>query len=61
MNDTPEMVQWRNIRKVVKELADFCFESPSHPQYGHCHVALTTSLTAKDGLQVTLEPLPKSK
>lgn len=45
--------QWRNITKVVKALADFCFGSPNDPTYGHCHVALTTSLTAKDGLDVT--------
>lgn len=56
--DTPEQVQWRNIRKVVKALADHCFGSPDHPQYGTYHVALTTSLTAKDGVDVQLEPLP---
>lgn len=56
--DTPEMVQWRNIRKVVKELADLCFGSPDDLKYGSCHIALTTSLTAKDGLHTTLEPLP---
>ena len=55
-----QAVQWRNIKKVVKALADLCFESPEHPKYGHCHVAVTTSLTASDGLDVTalrLEPL----
>ena len=45
--------QWRNITKVVKALADLCFGSPNDPTYGHCHVAITTSLTAKDGLDVT--------
>lgn len=52
-------VQWRNIKKVVNALADLCFGSPEHPQWGVAHVALTTSLTSKDGLQIELEPLPK--
>jgi hypothetical protein len=59
--ETPEEVQWRNIRKVVKALADHCFGSPDDPKYGLYHVALTTSLTAKDGPTFQLEPLPKSK
>lgn len=55
-----EEIQWRNIRKVVKRLADHLFESPQHPSYGTYHVALTTSLTAKDGVGIgftELEPL----
>lgn len=53
--------QWRNIRKVVKALADHCFGSPTDPQYGVYHVALTTSLTAKDGIgHIDLEPLSPS-
>ena len=55
---TANEVQWRNIKKVVRALADLCFGSPNDPKYGHCHVALTTSLTAKDGIVVELEPLP---
>lgn len=54
----PEQVQWRNIQKVVRELAAFCFGSASDPSYGSAYTALVTSLTAKDGLQVKLEPLP---
>ncbi len=58
-NRTANEIQWRNIRKVVRALADLCFESPEHPKYGTCHTALTTSLTAKDGLgPIDLEPLP---
>ncbi|HET8687512.1 MAG TPA: hypothetical protein VFM18_12730 [Methanosarcina sp.] len=52
-------IQWRNIKKVVKGLADFCFGSPNDPRYGHYHVMLTTSLTAKDGMDIStlnLEP-----
>ena len=55
-----EAAQWRNIKKVIKALADFCFGSKDNPKYGHCHLALTNSLTAKDGLDVSklgLEPL----
>ncbi len=56
---TANEIQWRNIRKVVRTLADLCFESPEHPKYGTYHTALTTSLTAKDGLgPIDLEPLP---
>lgn len=54
-------IQWRNIRKVVRALADLCFGSADHPQYGHCHQAIVNSLTAKDGLDISaldLEPLP---
>lgn len=54
-----EQVQWRNIRNVVKQLADFCFESKDHPKYGSSWLAITHALTAKDGIQPMLEPLPK--
>lgn len=53
-------IQWRNIRKVVDALADFCFGSQDDPRWGVAHVAIRTSLTAKDGLDVQalkLEPL----
>lgn len=53
-----ETVQWRNIQKVVKELASFCFGSASDPKFGIAYTAIVTSLTAKDGLNVQLEPLP---
>ena len=55
-----EEIQWRNIHKVVNALADLCFGGPKDPQYGIMHVAITTSLTAKDGLDTSnlgLEPL----
>lgn len=55
-----QAVQWRNIRKVVKALADLCFGGPNDPRYGIMHTAITTSLTAKDGLDIStlgLEPL----
>jgi hypothetical protein len=54
---TAEQVQWRNIQKVVRELAAFCFGSAADPTYGSCYTALVNSLTAKDGVQVKLEPL----
>lgn len=56
-----EAVQWRNITKVVNALADFCFGSRSDSRWGHAHIAITQSLTANDGLDVSaigLEPLP---
>lgn len=53
-----ETIQWRNIRAAAKQLADFCFGSPDDPKYGSCHVAVTTSLTARDGVDLVLEPLP---
>ena len=58
--DTNEMIQWRNIRKVVKAIADYCFESGTHPDYGVAHTAVSTVLYASDGLQVELEPLNHS-
>jgi len=64
MNEKPqhvptlEEIQWRNIKKVVRAIADLCFESKDHPQYGTCHLAVVNSLTAKDGLgHIELEPL----
>lgn len=58
MAESLEAVQWRNIRSAVKQLADFCFGTPDDVRWGTCHVALTTSLTAKDGVELVLEPLP---
>jgi hypothetical protein len=57
-----EQVQYRNICKTVKALADLCFGSQDHPKYGNCWVAIVNSLSAKDGLDwqaLHLEPLPK--
>ena len=59
-----EEIQWRNIRKVVNALADFCFGSQDDPQWGVSHLVIRTSLTAKDGLDVStlgLEPLYTAK
>lgn len=53
-------VQWRNIQKVVKEVADFCFGGHDHlgsVSLAAAHCAVVTSLTAKDGINVQLEPL----
>jgi hypothetical protein len=52
-----ETIQWRNIRKVVKELATFCFGGPDNKDFGACYIALVNSLTAKDGISVKMEPL----
>lgn len=55
-----EQVQWRNIQKVVKEVADFCFGGHDHlgsVSLAAAHCAVVTSLTAKDGINVQLEPL----
>jgi hypothetical protein len=49
MSQHPEAIQWRNVRKIVKALADWGFGSPNDPNYGHCHITMTTGLTAKDG------------
>jgi hypothetical protein len=57
-----EMIQWRNIRKVVKGLADLCFGSQDDPRWGVAHLAIVNSLSAKDGLDIStlkLEPLSK--
>lgn len=59
-NSSLETIQHRNICKVVRALADLCFESPSHPKYGIMHTAVVNSLTASDGLDwvaLNLEPL----
>lgn len=55
-----EAIQWRNIKKVVKALADFNFGSADDKRWGIAHISLTHSLIAKDGLDVDalgLEPL----
>jgi hypothetical protein len=59
--DSPEEVQWRNIRAVVKTLADWAFESQDHPKWGSAWLAMVTGLTAKDGPQFLLEKLPPSR
>lgn len=61
MSNHPEAIQWRNVRKIVKALADWGFGSPNDQKYGHCHVIMTTGLTAKDGPDfstIDLEPIP---
>jgi hypothetical protein len=58
--DNAEQIQWRNIQKVVRELAAFCFGDGAQCgqiSLGAAYTAVVTSLTAQDGLQVTLEPL----
>lgn len=59
-----EAVQWRNIHKVVKALADFSFGGPNDPQWGVAHICMTQGLTAKDGLDILsldLEPLASAQ
>ena len=61
---TAEQVQWKNIQKVVAELATFCFGGPDWADSiscGSAYIALANSLTAKDGLKVQLEPLPTDR
>lgn len=56
-------VQWRNINKVVEELAKFCFGGPKQPgtiNLNSAYMAITIALTAKNGIDVRLEPLPVS-
>jgi hypothetical protein len=55
-----EAVQWRNITKVVRAIADHCFEDKHHPKYGSCWLAVVHSLTAKDGINIELEPFEAS-
>lgn len=45
-----EEIQWRNIRKVVRALADLCFGSKDDPRWGIAWISIVNSLTAKDGL-----------
>ena len=55
-----EAIQWRNIKKVVKALADFNFGSADDKRWGIAHISLTHSLIAQDGLDVDalgLEPV----
>ncbi len=49
--------QWRNIKSVVKTLADWAFGDKDHPKYGVYWVSIVTGLTAKDGPKFTLEAL----
>jgi hypothetical protein len=50
-------VQWRNIKHVVRTLADWAFGSKDDPTYGTCWIAVVNGLTAKDGPEFKLEPL----
>lgn len=58
----PHTIQHRNIKKVVRALADLCFGSKNEPKWGVAWLAIVNSLTAKDGLDwmaLRLEPLPE--
>lgn len=56
---SPEEVQWRNIKTVVKAIADYAFGSKDDPTYGMFWLCIVNSLTAKDGIgAISLEPLP---
>jgi len=55
---SPEEVQWRNIRYVVRTLADWAFGSKDDPRWGSAWVAMVNGLTAKDGPEFQLERLP---
>lgn len=57
-DETATQVQWRNINHTVREVAKFCFGGADHPQYGASYMAVVNCLSAKDGVQVNLEPLP---
>lgn len=52
-----EEVQWRNIKHVVKTLADWAFGGKDDPRWGTAWVAMVTGLTAKDGPTFNLERL----
>lgn len=57
-----EEVQWRNIKHVVKTLADWAFGSKDDPRWGTAWIAMVSGLTAKDGPTFNLESLtPKQK
>ncbi len=52
-----EEVQWRNIKHVVRTLADWAFGSKDNPRWGTAWVAMMNGLTAKDGPTFNLERL----
>lgn len=55
-------IQWRNIKKVVRAIADFNFGNPPDPKWEVAHACVVNALTAKDGLgKIELEPLPQSE
>lgn len=54
-----EEVQWKNIKSVVRTLADWAFGSKDDPKYGSCWLAIVNGITCKDGPDFKLEPLPK--
>ncbi|MFY9460416.1 MAG: hypothetical protein WAP57_11775 [Aquabacterium commune] len=47
-----EEIQWRNIKKVVRALADHCFGDKNDPRWGVAHISIVNSLTAKDGIDI---------
>ena len=52
-----EEVQWRNIKHVVRTLADWAFGGKDDPRWGTAWVAMVNGLTAKDGPTFNLERL----
>lgn len=53
----PDEVQWRNIRYVVRTLADWAFGGKDDPRWGTAWLAMVNGLSAKDGPILQLEPL----
>ena len=47
------VIQWRNIKKVVKQIADACFGSKDDPTWGVSYISVVNSLTASDGIKPT--------
>lgn len=59
MMNQSEVIQWRNIRSAVRQVADFCFGNQNDPKWGTAWLSVAHSLTAADGLELKgLEPLP---
>lgn len=57
-----DIIQQRNLRKAVRQIADFCFGNQNDPKWGSAWIAVAQCLDASDGLVLTdLEPFPKAK
>jgi hypothetical protein len=55
-----EQTQWRNIQKVVRQVAEFCFGGPQQEgnvSMAAAYLSVINCLTAKDGVDLKLEPL----
>lgn len=62
MMNQSEVIQYRNIRKTIEKVAEFCFGNQNDPKWGTSYIAVINALNPRcDGLELSdlgLERLP---